>query len=277
MLSLGNNISISVNNHTLSYHDKGPVEAPALIFIHGFPFNKSTWDLQLEALQDNYRVIAYDVRGHGNSDAGRAHLSIKLFAHDLISLMDALKLDKAVVCGLSMGGYIALQAMETSPQRFDALILSDTQCTADTPEGKEKRINTIENIRSNGIEKFADESIKNLFAPGSFMTKQKEIAAVRQMIVDTAQQSLCDTLLALAEREETCSKLSEIKVPVLILVGNEDKLTPPAAARFMHEKIPGSSLSIVPNAGHLANIENPTHYNKELNTFVRQLFKVHTD
>ncbi len=126
----------------------------------------------MEVLKENYRVIAYDVRGHGNSDAGTEDFSIDLFATDLLNLMDALKIDKAILCGLSMGGYIALNAVENYPDRFDALILSDTTCTADTPEAKEKRMKTIESIRKNGVEKFADESITNLFAPESFVDKE---------------------------------------------------------------------------------------------------------
>ena len=104
-------------------------------------------------MKENYRVIAYDVRGHGNSDAGIGDFSIDLFANDLLSFMDELKIDKAMLCGLSMGGYIALNAVENYPDRFDALILSDTTCTADTPEVKEKRMKTIESIKKNGVRK----------------------------------------------------------------------------------------------------------------------------
>jgi pimeloyl-ACP methyl ester carboxylesterase len=186
--------------------------------------------------------------------------------------MDALKIDKAILCGLSMGGYIALNAIEKYNERFDALILSDTQCIADTPEAKEKRIKAIESIRKTGVEKYAEESIKNLFAPESFTTRVKEIEDVREMIVKTSEQSLCSTLLALSVRKETCHMLSEIKVPVLIMVGNEDKITPPAAARFMHEKIKGSLLKIIDHAGHLTNLENPDEFNVQLKKFVESVY-----
>ena len=152
---------------------KARIKAPVIIFIHGFPFNKSMWNLQVEALKDKYRVITYDIRGHGKSDAGNEVFTIDLFVNDLINLMDALKIDNAILCGLSMGGYIALNAMAKYQERFDALILCDTQCIADTPEAKEKRIKAIESIRKTGVEKYADESIKNLFASGSFINKEK--------------------------------------------------------------------------------------------------------
>ena len=162
-----------INNLLVSYTDEGKEGSPVIIFIHGFPFNKSMWNLQVESLKDDYRLITYDIRGHGNSDAGNEDFSIDLFANDLIGLMDALKIDKAILCGLSMGGYIALNAIEKHKERFDALILSDTQCIADTPEAKEKRIKAIESIRKTGVEKYAEESIKNLFASESFTTRRK--------------------------------------------------------------------------------------------------------
>ncbi len=272
MREIGNNIEITVNNLTVSYNDEGENGTPVVIFIHGFPFNKAMWDKQLEALKENYRVIAYDVRGHGNSDAGKGDFSIELFANDLLSFMDALKLDKAMLCGLSMGGYIALNAVEKDPDRFDALILSDTTCIADTPEVKEKRMKAIESIKKAGVEKYAEESIKNLFAPESLSTKKEEIAAVRDMIVNTSKQSLYKTLRAFYERKETCSKLQDINVPVLIMVGKEDKITPLDAAQFIHEKIEGSTLNIIEHAGHLSNMENPSAFNTQLEEFVSTIY-----
>lgn len=272
MRDLGNNIKITINDLTVSYNDDGQDGAPVIIFIHGFPFNKSMWNKQFNALKNNYRVIAYDVRGHGNSDAGKADFSIELFVKDLLNFMDALKIDKTMLCGLSMGGYIALNAIQNYPDRFDALILSDTNCIADTAEVKEKRMKTIASIKKGGVEQFADESIKNLFAPVSFETKNEEIAAVREMIVNTPKQSLYKTLRAFYERKETCSKLQDINVPVLIMVGNEDKITPPAVAQLMHEKIKNSLLFIVEHAGHLSNMENPLEFNNQLEELVSAVY-----
>lgn len=272
MRDLGNNIKIIVNDLTVSYDDGGPDGAPVIIFIHGFPFNKSMWNKQVKALKNNYRVIAYDVRGHGNSDAGTGDFSIELFANDLLSLMDSLKINKAMLCGLSMGGYIALNAIENYPDRFDALILSDTNCISDTPEVKEKRMKTIESIKKDGVEKFADESMNNFFASESLSTKIEEIAAVREMIVNTSRQTLYKTLRAFYERKETCSRLSDINVPVLIMVGKEDKITPPAAAQLMNEKIKDSLLSIIEHAAHLSNMENPLEFNKQLDEFFSTVY-----
>lgn len=261
-----------INNIEVSYSDEGPAVSPVIIFIHGFPFNKSMWNLQVDSLKDKYRLIRYDIRGHGNSGTGDEDFSIDLFASDLIGLMDALKIDRAILCGLSMGGYIALNAIGKYPERFDGLVLSDTQCIADTPEAKEKRIKTIEAIKHSGVKTYAAESIKNLFAPESLQTKLKETADVKEMILNTSVQSLCNTLHALSVRKDTCHLLPEIKVPVLILVGSEDKITPPAAAGFMHERIKGSMLKIIDHAGHLSNLENPGEFNDQLKKFIASVY-----
>jgi pimeloyl-ACP methyl ester carboxylesterase len=273
MRSTGKNIRLTIDNLIVNYDDEGDEKAPAIIFIHGFPLNKSMWDMQREALKDTYRVIAYDIRGYGDSEAGDVEFSIDLFVNDLLCLIDALELNNTILCGLSMGGYIALRATEKYPEFFDALILSDTQCVADTPEGKAKRLTAMESIKGNGVENYADESIKNLFAAESFTTRIKEIAAVKKMIVGASQESLINTLHALANREETCSKLEDIKMPVLIMVGSEDKITPPSAAQMMKERIGDSYLKVVAHAGHLANLENPSVFNHHLHKFLHRFAK----
>jgi 3-oxoadipate enol-lactonase len=274
MKYIENSLTITVNNLTVSYIDEGPTNSPTIIFLHGFPLTKLMWEKQIEILKENYRVIAYDIRGHGNSGAGNDNFSIELFVNDLLSLMDALMIDRTVLCGFSMGGYIALNAIENYPERFNALLLCDTSCAADMPEVKEKRIKTIDIIKEKGLENYAGESLKKLFAQISFSKHREEIANVRDMIMKTSRQSLYRTLHALAERSETCTRLNKIKVPVLIIVGKEDEITPPDVALMMHEKINGSIIHIIENAGHLSNMENSSEFNNQLSVFlssIRQL------
>ena len=273
MRRIGNQISISINNLSVSYSDHGPDDAPVIILIHGFPLNKSMWDMQVEALKENYRVIAYDIRGHGNSDPGIDEYFIELFVNDLLRFMEKLGIEKTILCGLSLGGYIALNAVLKYPDHFDGLILNDTQCIADTPEIKENRCLAIIRIMKNGVEQYADEIIENLFARASFTKKKNEIAAVTEMITSTTKQSLCNTLHALAERKETCDRLPEINIPVLIMVGKEDKITPIDAARQMHEKIWNSKLKIIQHAGHLSNLENSAEFNLQLGKFLELVGK----
>lgn len=268
MRNPGKNIKITANHITVNYNDEGPENAPVMIFIHGFPFSKEMWNKQMAALREKYRVISYDIRGHGNSWSGTDDFTIELFVKDLLSLMDALEIEKAALCGLSMGGYIALKAMENHPYRFESLILCDTSCKADSPEAKEKRMKAIDGILKNGVEQFAADSLKNFFAKESFITKKEVITEVREIMVNTSEKSIIKTLLALSKRKETCPTLWKIKVPVLILVGEEDKITPPEAAQFMHEEINGSVMSVIENAGHLSNLENPDQFNEQLKRFL---------
>lgn len=268
----GNNIKTLVNKLWVSYTDEGADDAPVIIFIHGFPLNKSMWDNQMKALKENYWVIAYDIRGHGGSDAGNKEFSIKLFTHDLLAFMDFLKIEKASLCGLSMGGYIALNAVVHHPERFDAIVLSDTNCKSDSPVTKEKRLKTIGKIEADGVAEYAERSVKNLFAESSFETKLTEILAVKQMIVNTSKQSLAKTIVALSSRSEICTKLKEIKLPVLILLGEEDKISPLAAAKLMNGKIKSSALHIIKKAGHLSNMEQPDEFNSQLITFFESVY-----
>src|SRR6188768_2971265 len=207
---------IKVKESKVSYIDEG--SGIPIIFIHGFPFNKWMWEKQVLSLKDKYRCIAYDIQGHGDSTSTSSEFSISQFADDLIGFMDALHLDKVVLCGLSMGGYIALHAVEKAPERIIALALCDTQCKADTHEAKDKRLRTIAFIEQTGLSRYADESVKNLFAPASFESRKSEIDFIRQVIVNSKPENVCKTLMALANRKNTCYVLQSLKIPVLILV-----------------------------------------------------------
>jgi len=274
MRYFGNNIKLIVNKLAISYTDQGPEDSPVIIFIHGFPLNKSMWDKQMDALKDKYRVIAYDIRGHGESESGISTFSIELFTSDLLYLMDVLKIEKASVCGLSMGGYIALNAITNYPQRFESLVLCDTNCIADTLETIQSRLSASDSISEDGINNYAAESVKHLFAPESFTSRMDEIDAVKEMIQNTSEETLIKTLMALCVREQTCSLIHQIKVPTLILVGEEDKITPPAAAKFMHAKIKDSILHVIEHAGHLSNLENTEDFNDQLTGFFDWVYKI---
>src|SRR4051812_41580832 len=125
----GENIKINENSLVINYDDYGPIYAPAVVFIHGFPFNKSMWHMQSEALKSNYRVISYDIRGFGDSTSPFNNHSLETLTGDLIQLMDKLLLKKVTLCGLSMGGYIALNAVEKYSTRFNGVILCDVHCS----------------------------------------------------------------------------------------------------------------------------------------------------
>jgi 3-oxoadipate enol-lactonase len=269
MQSSNNKLKL-INNIIVSFSDTGTDKVP-VIFIHGFPFDKSSWQPQIDFLGKTNRVIAYDIRGFGKSTAGHDKISIRLFANDLIKFMDALAIEKAIVCGLSMGGYILLNAVHQHPERFKAIILSDTQCIADSAEAKDKRMQTVTKIKTDGLQEFADGFVKNIFCQESKDTKKELVESIKDIILNTPSQIITDTLMALAERTETCSALQQITSPVLLLCGSEDKVTPVEQAEFMHRNISNSSLEIISNAGHMANMEQPELFNKHIIEFIANL------
>ena len=250
----------SVNNALLHYIDIGVSTATPVVFIHGFPFNHKMWTFpggQTEALTSTHRVIAYDVRGHGESEVGDGQYTIEQFVDDLIGLLDHLSISKAVAVGLSMGGYIALRAAERNPDRFRALVLCDTKSEGDSNEAKIKRASSIKAVKANGPQLFAQNFVAGVFTPESFNERPDVVKAIQSIIERTAPLSLCGTMLALAARTDTTSSLTGIAIPTLIMVGERDVLTPPAASQAMKEKIPNSEIHIIPNAAHLSNMENP--------------------
>jgi len=265
-------ISIHVNQLSISYTDEGAKSDPVVLLLHGFPLNKSMWKYQIEQLKPHARVIAMDIRGHGFSGHGDTDFSIDLFVTDLICFMNCMKIDKAILCGFSMGGYIALLAMEKHPERFEALVLCNTSCMADSKEAQKKRLLAIKSLQKNGIERYANETIKHLFAPASLVSKQTAVINVKNMIMETSESSITNSLMALANRKETCSRLKEIKVPVLIMVGRHDTLTPVLAAKNMHDRIKDSSFKVIEDAGHLSNLEQPEIFFGHLVEFVEMVW-----
>jgi pimeloyl-ACP methyl ester carboxylesterase len=264
----------AINNTLIRYIDIGISTATPVIFIHGFPFSHKMWTFpggQTEALSGTNRVIAYDVRGHGESEVGSGHYSIEFFVDDLIGLMNHLSVEKAILCGLSMGGYIALRAIERHPDRFIGLVLCDTKSESDPNEGRVKRAQTIKEIQENGLKVYAENYVKSVFAPESLQNKQDIVKAIQSTIERTSPTALFGTLLALAARTDTTLALPFIKVPALILVGEKDLLTPPAAGQMMKEKIPNAQFFVIPNAAHMSNLENPALFNKYLVEFIASI------
>lgn len=266
----GYQLTTYINNFDLSYDDVGEGAVP-IIFLHGFPFAKTMWVGQLDFLKSGYRAIACDIRGFGASRDETSSLSIDMFADDLIAFMSKLNIEKAIICGLSMGGFIALNVQKRFPDRFEALILCDTQCIADTPEVKTKRYKTIDDIKANGETEFNEGFIKSVFHKDSLTDKKEIVEKVRGVVFANSQHIITMGLTALAERSESCSTLDEIDIPTLIICGREDVVTPLAQSEFMHKSIKGSILRIIDDAGHVSNLEQPLEFNKHLYDFLASL------
>lgn len=262
----------SVNGINIYYNETGKGRSLPVLLIHGFPFSSEMWKAQVAALQENgFYVIDYDLRGHGQSGIGDGQYTVELFADDLIALLDYLKITKAVVCGFSMGGYVALRAIERNPERFGALILCDTTSSADSNEAKIKRAASIRLIKKDGTKSFAEGFLKAVFYEQSFSTKQNAVESVRKMILSNSAIGVCGALLAMASRTDTTEALSKISVPTLVLVGEHDIITPPAAAKAMHDRIQNSKMHVIGNAAHMSSMENPNEFNEHLIKFLKDL------
>lgn len=259
---------IQVEGNTVSFIDEGKPGGTPIVFIHGFPFDKWMWENQLDFFKEQYRVIAYDVRGHGNTTPGTDSFTMDKFVEDLFRFMDALQIKKANICGLSMGGYIALNAILKNPERIASLVLCDTQCAADSEEGVKKRMDTVASIREKGLVDYTKDSIIKLFSETSRVDNQEAVRLIEQTILHTSVTTICNTLVALAGRRETCSSLHMIKVPVFIMVGEVDQITPLTAAKKIQDGIPGSILHVIEHAGHVSNLENPESFNRHLKKFL---------
>jgi len=267
------NLLAEVNGFTVSYNDIGEGSIPVL-FLHGFPFDKSMWKGQLDSLKSSYRIIALDIRGFGKSTDEDTLLSIDLFSEDLMSFMDKLNIKKAIVCGLSMGGFIALNAIKRFPERFEALILCDTQCIADTTEVKENRYKAIEQINRDGVTEFNEKFIKSVFHSHSLSNKVELVENLGSIVFANSKKIIIAGITALAGRSETCSSLSVIRIPTLIICGREDVVTPIDQSEFMHKHIEGSILKIIDRAGHVSNLEQPEEFNKYVRDFLNSLDSV---
>ena len=260
-----------LNDVTINYTERGMPQGLPVVFIHGFPFNQEMWDPQINILPNNVYGITYDVRGHGNSDVGDGQFTIELFVDDLIALLDHLHIEKAVFCGLSMGGYIALRTFERHPDRVCGLILSDTKSEPDTDAVKIKRAVTMKTVKAAGVRAFAEEFVKAIFWEKTFERNPSAIAFIKKIIFENTSRGICGTLLALASRTDTTTALASINIPTCIIVGEHDKLTPPSDARTMHTMITGSELHILPYAAHMSNLENTQEFNQRIIAFLKKL------
>jgi 3-oxoadipate enol-lactonase len=262
----------SVNGAHLFFVEAGPASGLPVVFIHGFPFSQAMWKSQMDAVtEESIRAFAYDVRGHGSSDVGDGQYTIEGHVDDLVALLDHWGLPQAVVVGLSMGGYIALRALERNPERFRAAVLCDTRSEADPNEGKVRRARTMAVVKARGSAAFADDFVKGIFAASTLAANPAPVDMIREVIARTPPLSIAGTLLALAARTDTTGSLPSIRVPVLILVGEHDVTTPVAASEAMHAAIPGSELQVIPGAAHMSSLENPGAFNSALVSFLRRI------
>jgi 3-oxoadipate enol-lactonase len=253
----------------LAYTDAG--RGPAVLFLHGFPFDRSMWRGQVERLSADFRVIAPDLRGHGGTTATREPSTMEEMAEDVVALLDELNVPRAVVCGLSMGGYVALALYRAHPSRVRALVLADTRAKADAEEARRAREENAQRALAEGTGPIVDSMLPKLLAGRTREGEPGVVARVREMMSAITPEGAAAALRGMALRRDQTDILPSIDVPVLVLVGSEDAVTPPSEAEAMHALIKGSRLRVVEGAGHVSNVERPEEFDLALAEFLESL------
>ena len=258
----------TVNGITLAYEDRG--QGMPIVLLHGYPLDSRMWANETHSLNARWRVIAPDLRGFGKSPS-IVPFTIEQLADDVHALLAKLRALPCVLVGFSMGGYVALAFAKKYPTDLRALILVDTRAEADTTEGKAARDKAIELARQGGAKAIADQMLPKLLVPDDQRRGPKVTEMVRGMIESQPPLTIEHALRAMRDREDYTSMLPSIAVPTLILVGANDPLTPPPMSRAMHERIPRSQLVEIPDAAHLAPLENPDAVGRAVQDFLRSL------
>jgi len=259
----------NINGVRLFYSDRGPKNGTALLLVHGFPLDHRLWDIQLAGLSPMLRVIAPDLRGHGQSQVPPGPYSMDQHADDLAALLDDLSVARVIVAGLSMGGYVAFAFWRRYAQRVQALILADTRAEPDTSQARVNRDATVARVQEIGVEAFAREMLPKLLAPGSLADTRRRGRAF-EIMASQPLAGIIGALGGLRDRVDSRPTLPTISVPTLVLAGEEDTITPPASGATMAATIPNARLVIVPHAGHLSPLENPSAVNAALRAFIRE-------
>lgn len=244
---------------------------PAVLLLHAFPLGLVMWDEQADALRASHQVVRFDGRGFGGSPPGDSLLTMERIADDGVGVLDRLGIASAVVVGLSMGGYAALALVRRHPDRIRALVLADTRAGADSPEAKATRAAQAEKVRREGAAAIADAVLPKLLGATSHKERPDLVARVRRIIESNAPRGIADALAGLAARADSTPTLREIRVPTLVVVGEEDTITPPPEAEALQHGIAGSRLAVIPRAGHLANMENAAEFNHHVGSFLAGL------
>ena len=273
----------------LAYSDVG--SGPAVVLLHGYPFDRSMWREQVDFLTAHrYRIIAPDLRGFGETvaqtsvcepsapghklksvplnEADRTITSMADMARDVATLMDKLEIVDAAICGLSMGGYVAFEFVHLFPTRARALVLAGTRAPADNEQEKQARAQQAEQMLAKGMGDLAGATLPKLLAAGTLTEKPGVVGRVREMILRTDPRGAAAAQRGMAARRDYSGDLPGIKVPVLIIVGRQDPIRPVTDAEFMHRGLSDSRLRIIEEAAHMTNMEQPEIFNRALQKFL---------
>ncbi|WP_061296867.1 alpha/beta fold hydrolase [Herbidospora cretacea] len=252
----------------MKLHTRTTGTGPPLVLLHGFPLSSAMWLAQREGLSGDHQVITPDLRGFGGSRLGDDEPSIDAMADDVAELLDTLSLDKAVVGGLSMGGYVTMALARRHPSRLSGVILADTKASPDTPEAAANREAVARRVLDGGD---LLDSVPNLLGATSLERRGMVVGRVRGLVGAAPAQASAWAQRAMAARPDSFDTLRALSVPALVIVGDEDKVTPVADAEAMAKALPDGRLVVIGRAGHLSAIETPETFNRTVSAFLKEL------
>ena len=243
-----------------------------LILLHAFPLTADMWRPQLDRAPKGWRIIAPDLRGLGGSALdGSLDVDMDHYAEDTLALMDSLDIERACIGGLSMGGYVTFATFRLAPERIDGFILADTRSAADSEEGIGNRRALLETARGAGVTAVADQMIQKLLGETTRRERPEVVAQVRRAMEANPVSGVEAAIYALMNRPDSTGDLARIRQPTLVVVGEEDTVTPVADARALHQAVTGSQLVVLPRAGHLSNLEAPEEFSHTINEWLASL------
>ena len=251
----------------LAYDEQG--DGPAVLLLHGFPLCRAMWRPQVRDLvAAGYRVIVPDLRGFGESDQPQGACAMERYADDQIALLDQLQVEQAVVVGMSMGGYVLFNLLRRFPERIAGAVLCVTRSVADDEAARTRRVQLAGELMRQGPQVAADAFVELLFAPDTPAQRPKLVEEVYSWMVSCGSVGLSAGLLAMRDREDATPLLAQIAVPTLVIAAQQDRACPQEHAEMMARGVAGAQLALLPEGGHLVNLEQPNRFNQALLDFL---------
>jgi 3-oxoadipate enol-lactonase len=238
-----------------------------VVLLHAFPLAAEQWRPQLERVPDGFRMIAPDLKGFGPAASTPAE-SLADMAQEVFAWMDALEIETATIGGLSMGGYIALTMFGIAPDRFSAIVLANTRAAADNAEGRAGRDKLSQLVKTSGPSAVADQMLPKLLGTTSQQSRPALAQWVRQTIERNTAEGIDGAIQAMKNRPDNTALLPRIDRPAFVVTGQEDTLIPFSESESMHGRLPRSQLVVLPQAGHLSNLEVPDEFSTALGDFL---------
>jgi 3-oxoadipate enol-lactonase len=260
----------TVNGIELALVDQG--NGSPVVLVHGFPLDHTMWNAQIDALSEDYRVIAPDLRGFGGSGVSEGTVTMQQFADDLAGLLEALEVDEPVVlCGLSMGGYVALQFCQHHASRLCGLILCDTRALSDTPEVAAARREMAERVLREGPAPLVEQMMPRLFAEATIRDQPQLVDSLRRVMMAADPKGIAAAARGMAQRPDMVSRLGQIDCPTLVIVGQWDAISTPEEMRAIARAIPHARLVEIAGCGHMSPVERPAELSAAMLEFLGEL------